>query len=105
MRPHPRQKFEAQLPLRPGINFVTVVARESNEVASHKSFIVRRDGQDGRLLDTPKSDEDAVCSGSCRSRRRMARSEGAGTPLIKRNWLNDMPARTTTLNVLDATSA
>jgi carboxyl-terminal processing protease len=53
-----RQKFEATLPLRPGTNFVTVVARESNEVASHKSFIVRRDGPDGSLLDTPKSDDD-----------------------------------------------
>ena len=53
-----KQKFEATLPLRPGVNFVTVVARESNDVASHKSFIVRRDGPDGKLLDTPKSDED-----------------------------------------------
>ncbi|HEY2734356.1 MAG TPA: hypothetical protein VGI70_10250, partial [Polyangiales bacterium] len=53
-----REKFEATLPLRPGVNFVTVVARESNDVASHKSFIVRRDGPDGRLLDTPKSDDD-----------------------------------------------
>jgi carboxyl-terminal processing protease len=53
-----REKFEATLPLRPGTNFVTVVARESNDVASHKSFIVRRDGPDGALLDTPKSDED-----------------------------------------------
>jgi carboxyl-terminal processing protease len=53
-----RQKFEATLPLRPGTNFVTVVARESNEVASHKSFIVRRDAPDGALLDTPKSDDD-----------------------------------------------
>jgi carboxyl-terminal processing protease len=53
-----RQKFEATLPLRPGTNFVTVVARESNEVASHKSFIVRRDAPDGSLLDTPKSDDD-----------------------------------------------
>lgn len=53
-----RQKFEATLPLRPGTNFVTVVARESNEVASHKSFIVRRDGPNGELLDTPKSDDD-----------------------------------------------
>jgi carboxyl-terminal processing protease len=53
-----RQKFEATLPLRPGINFVTVVARESNDVASHKSFIVRRDGPDGSLLETPKSDEE-----------------------------------------------
>jgi carboxyl-terminal processing protease len=53
-----RQKFEATLPLRPGTNFVTVVARESNDVASHKSFIVRRDAPDGSLMDTPKSDDD-----------------------------------------------
>jgi carboxyl-terminal processing protease len=52
------QKFEASLPLRPGINFVTVVARESNDVASHKSFIVRRDGPNGQLLETPKADEE-----------------------------------------------
>jgi carboxyl-terminal processing protease len=60
-----KQKFEASLPLRPGTNFVTVVARESNEVASHKSFIVRRDSPDGALLDTPKSDdeEDSFHSG------------------------------------------
>jgi carboxyl-terminal processing protease len=53
-----KQHFEATIPLRPGTNYVTVVARESNEVASHKSFIVRRDGPDGALLETPKSDED-----------------------------------------------
>jgi carboxyl-terminal processing protease len=52
------QKFEAALPLRPGINFVTVVARENNDVASHKSFIVRRDGVNGALLETPKADEE-----------------------------------------------
>jgi carboxyl-terminal processing protease len=53
-----KQKFEATLPLRPGTNFVTVVARESNEVASHKSFIVRRDGPDGALMETPKNEEE-----------------------------------------------
>ncbi|MEY4578393.1 MAG: hypothetical protein RL701_3096 [Pseudomonadota bacterium] len=53
-----KQHFDATIPLRPGTNFVTVVARESNEVASHKSFIVRRDSPDGALLETPKSDDD-----------------------------------------------
>jgi carboxyl-terminal processing protease len=52
------EKFAATLPLRPGINYVMVVARESNEVASRKSFIVRRDAPDGSLLETPKSDDD-----------------------------------------------
>jgi carboxyl-terminal processing protease len=53
-----REAFAATLPLRPGINFVMVVARESNDVASRKSFIVRRDAPDGTLLETPKTDED-----------------------------------------------
>ncbi len=52
------QKFATALPLRPGINFVMVVARESNDVASRRSFIVRRDAPDGSLLETPKNDDD-----------------------------------------------
>lgn len=52
------QRFSATLPLRPGTNYVMVVARESNEVASRKSFIVRRDAADGSLLETPKSEDD-----------------------------------------------
>ena len=52
------EKFATSLPLRPGINFVMVVARESNDVASRKSFIVRRDAADGSLLETPKGDDD-----------------------------------------------
>jgi carboxyl-terminal processing protease len=54
-----RVRFETHLPLRPGTNFVTVVAREDNEIASRKTFIVRRDGPDGSLLETPKTDDDA----------------------------------------------
>lgn len=49
--------FDANLPLRPGINFVTVVARENNEVMSRKTFIVRRDAADGSLIETPKDDD------------------------------------------------
>ncbi len=49
--------FDTTVPLRPGINYVTVVAREDNEVLSRETFIVRRDGVDGALLETPKSDE------------------------------------------------
>jgi carboxyl-terminal processing protease len=44
--------------MRPGINYVTVVAREDNEIASHNTFIVRRDGPDGALLETPKNDDE-----------------------------------------------
>lgn len=35
---------------------MTVVARESNEVATRKTFVVRRDGPQGELLETPKND-------------------------------------------------
>jgi carboxyl-terminal processing protease len=49
-----RVSFDTNIQLQPGINYVTVVARENNEIASRKVFIVRRDGPDGALLDTPK---------------------------------------------------
>jgi carboxyl-terminal processing protease len=46
--------FDASIPLRPGINYVVVVARESDQSISRQSFVVRRDGPDGRLLETPR---------------------------------------------------
>jgi carboxyl-terminal processing protease len=49
--------FDTTIPLRPGINYVTVVAREDNEIMSRQTFIVRRDGADGALLETPKESE------------------------------------------------
>jgi carboxyl-terminal processing protease len=49
--------FDTTVALRPGINYVTVVARENNEVMSRKTFIVRRDAPDGSLLETPKENE------------------------------------------------
>jgi carboxyl-terminal processing protease len=49
--------FDATLPLRPGTNYITVFAREDNEVVSREIFIVRRDGPDGALLETPKAIE------------------------------------------------
>jgi carboxyl-terminal processing protease len=47
--------FEATLPLRPGVNVVTLVARENPDTTSRKMFIVRRDGPNGELLPTPKT--------------------------------------------------
>ena len=50
--------FEATLPLRPGINYVVVFARESDESISRRAFVVRRDAADGALMETPPmSDE------------------------------------------------
>jgi carboxyl-terminal processing protease len=53
-----RMAFDADLPLRPGVNVVTVVARENPDTTSHRTFIVRRDGANGELMATPKTDEE-----------------------------------------------
>jgi carboxyl-terminal processing protease len=53
-----RMAFDADLPLRPGVNVVTIVARENPDTTTHKTFIVRRDGPGGELLQTPKTDDE-----------------------------------------------
>ncbi|MBK7395472.1 MAG: PDZ domain-containing protein [Myxococcales bacterium] len=50
--------FELDVPLRPGVNFVSVWARESSDTVQRRVFVVRRDGPDGAALETPKGDED-----------------------------------------------
>jgi carboxyl-terminal processing protease len=50
--------FEADLPLRPGVNVVTIMARENPDTLGRKTFIVRRDGPNGELLPTPKTDDE-----------------------------------------------
>lgn len=58
--PDPKKMpFEADVPLRPGVNVVTVIARENPDTVGRKTFIVRRDGPNGELLATPKSDDDS----------------------------------------------
>lgn len=52
---NPREAaFDATIPLRPGINYVVVVARESDQSITRQSFVVRRDGPNGTLLQTPR---------------------------------------------------
>jgi len=54
---NPRQStINATLPLRGGTNYVTVVVRGSNESITRETFVVRRDGPNGELLETPKTD-------------------------------------------------
>ena len=55
--PH-RMTFTAPLPLRPGANIVSVVAREGDDVAARRTYIIRRDGPNGELLVTPRHGED-----------------------------------------------
>jgi carboxyl-terminal processing protease len=53
-----KMNFEADLPLRPGVNIVSVVARENPDTTSRKTFVVRRDGPNGEILATPKTDDE-----------------------------------------------
>jgi carboxyl-terminal processing protease len=56
--------FDADLPLRPGVNVVTIVARENPDTVTHRTFIVRRDGPGGELLATPKTEDELSETGS-----------------------------------------
>ena len=58
-----RMGSTADLPLRPGVNVVTIIARENPDTTSRKTFIVRRDGASGELLQTPKTEDDLSESG------------------------------------------
>ena len=49
--------FETRVPLHGGVNYITVFARESNEVVSRRLFVVRRDAPDGSLMETPRHDD------------------------------------------------
>ena len=52
---NPREAtIDATVPLRPGINYVVVVARENDQSISRQAFVVRRDGPNGELLETPQ---------------------------------------------------
>ncbi|MBK8258303.1 MAG: PDZ domain-containing protein [Polyangiaceae bacterium] len=49
--------FELEVPLRPGVNLITVVARENPDTVTRRMIIVRKDAADGAILKTPKSDD------------------------------------------------
>jgi carboxyl-terminal processing protease len=50
--------FEAPVTLRPGVNAITVFARENVDTVGRRTLIIRRDGPNGEILQTPKTDED-----------------------------------------------
>ncbi|NOY90998.1 MAG: peptidase S41 [Deltaproteobacteria bacterium] len=58
-----RAQFSTRVPLHAGLNYLYVVARESPEVVSRRLLVVRRDGPDGQLLETPRYDEDPFAVG------------------------------------------
>jgi carboxyl-terminal processing protease len=60
-------KFSLDTELQPGINVITVVARESEDTTSRYTMIVRRDGPNGEALKTTRGDafgEDLGLDGS-----------------------------------------
>jgi carboxyl-terminal processing protease len=51
-----RLDFSFDAELQPGINVITVVARENEDTAIRQTMIVRRDGPSGEPLPTPKAE-------------------------------------------------
>ena len=49
-----KMSFELDVPLKPGMNVVTVVARENEDIASRRVVVVRKDGPQGEALPTPR---------------------------------------------------
>jgi carboxyl-terminal processing protease len=52
-----RLEFSTEVELEPGINIITVVARENEDTATRYTRVVRRDGPNGEALPTPKNEE------------------------------------------------
>src|SRR5690606_31266123 len=48
--------FKVTAELQPGVNMITVVARENEDTATRHTMVVRRDGPNGEPLPTPKTD-------------------------------------------------
>ncbi len=52
---NPRElAFDAEIPVHPGMNAIMVVAREDNNSVTRHYFMVRRDAEDGSLMETTK---------------------------------------------------
>jgi len=57
-----RVSFDVEVPVHAGVNYITVFARESDEVVSRAMLVIRRDGDNGELLETPRYDDDVFGS-------------------------------------------
>jgi carboxyl-terminal processing protease len=56
--------FDAQVPVHPGLNTIMVVAREDNDSVSWHNFVVRRDAEDGSLMETTKFEGALLANGN-----------------------------------------
>lgn len=55
--------YDATVPLRPGVNVITLVARENVDTVGRRTIIIRRDGANGELLSTPKTEDESETAG------------------------------------------
>jgi carboxyl-terminal processing protease len=53
-----KMAIDATVPLRPGINLITVIARENPDTVGRRVFVVRRDSANGEYQPTPKTDDE-----------------------------------------------
>ena len=98
-------EFATEVPLEPGINYVSVFARENQDVVTRETFVVRRDGEDGSLLETPEHDTDACDefeadedvslepTGAAAPRSVRSRQGRAGAPRNRRRLARRTPHR------------
>ncbi|MFZ1862590.1 MAG: MXAN_5808 family serine peptidase [Polyangiales bacterium] len=56
--------FDAEVPVHPGLNTIMVVAREDNDSVTRHYFVVRRDAEDGSLMETKKFEGALLANGN-----------------------------------------
>lgn len=56
--------LDAVVPLHDGMNFITIIVRESATATTQKTLVIRRDGPNGELLETPRFDDDWFAVGA-----------------------------------------
>jgi carboxyl-terminal processing protease len=52
--------LDVEVPLKPGVNIIHIVARQSPDSTTRRMVVVRRDAEDGSLLSAPKGDDSYV---------------------------------------------
>ena len=56
--------FEAEVPVHPGVNMIMVVARETSDSVARRYFVVRRDAEDGSLMETTQFEGALLANGN-----------------------------------------
>lgn len=51
-------RFKATVPLHDGINYVTVFVREHGDATTQELLVIRRDGPNGEILESPRYDDE-----------------------------------------------